>query len=194
MVIQSSLWAFLGASLKCGSVSNALFAEGSCPYELVLYVAPAGGGAGPKSSSLLSESSEGGFGGRSSRGAGGGAGPMIRAGLETGGGAGPMSLSGEVDLEAFGGGRVGPAMRGEAAEGGSAGPATLRRFSPASGLESRSSWSSRTRLEGCGGIAGPIEGMLWASLWLTCERRLGPLTQLVHKLVRAAAADPRTAP
>lgn len=121
---------------------------------------PAGGGAGPNSSSLLSESSEGAFDGRSSRGAGGAAGPMTRAGLATGGGAGPASLSGEVDREAAYGGRVGPAVRGgDAVDGGRAGPATLRRLSLASGLGARSSPSSRLRLEGCGGIAGPIEGI-----------------------------------
>lgn len=161
MVIQSSLWAFFGASLNCGSVSNALFAGMLSSYALALYVAPAGGGAGPKSSSLLSESSEGGLGGRSSSGAGGAAGPMTRAGLDAGAGAGPTSLSGELDREADSGGRVGPAVRGEeAVEGGRAGPATLRRLSLASGLGARSPSSSRLRLEGCGGIAGPIEGIV----------------------------------
>ena len=150
MVIQSSRWAFLGASLNCASVSNALFTEVSCAYVSALYVVPAGGGAGPKSSSLLSESSEGGSAGRSSREAGGGAGPMTRAGLEAGGGAGPASLPEELELD----------LDLEAASGGSVGPATLRRFSLAAGLGARSSSPSRLRLEDCGGIAGPIEGMV----------------------------------
>jgi hypothetical protein len=123
-------------------------------------VAPAGGGAGPKSSSLLSESSEGGFGGRSWRGAGGAAGPMTRAGLDAGGGAGPTSLSGELERESPAGGRVGPTARGGETDGGRAGPATLRRFSLASGLGARLSSSSRLRLEGCEGIAGPIGGIV----------------------------------
>jgi hypothetical protein len=75
---------------------------------------------------------------------------MTRAGFEAGGGAGPASLSEELDLD----------LDLEAASGGSAGPATLRRFSLASGLGARSSSLSRLRLEDCGGIAGPIEGMV----------------------------------
>ena len=75
---------------------------------------------------------------------------MTRAGFEAGGGAGPALLSEELDLD----------LDLEAASGGSAGPATLRRFSLASGLGARSSSPSRLRLEDCGGIAGPIEGMV----------------------------------
>lgn len=115
---------------------------------------PAGGGAGPKSSSLLSESScDGGFGGRSSRGAGGGAGPRTRAGLEAGGGAGPTSLSTllDRDRDLDCGGIAGPMLAG-----GGAGPSTLRRFSLDSGLEERSPSSSRARFARCGGSEGPI--------------------------------------
>jgi hypothetical protein len=119
-------------------------------------VTPAGGGAGPKSSSLLSESESGGFGGCSSSGAGGGAGPWTRAGFEACGGAGPTSLSTLLDRDRDLGGNEGPTgRRGEDAEGGGAGPITRRRLS-LSGLEARSSSSSRLLFESCGGNVGPI--------------------------------------
>jgi hypothetical protein len=115
---------------------------------------PAGGGAGPKSSSLLSESESlsAGLGGNSSRGAGGGAGPTTRFGA--GGGAGPTSLSALLDRDGDGDGG------GEDAEGGGAGPMTRLRLSVDSGLDGRWSSSSRLRFDGCGGIAGPIEGIV----------------------------------
>jgi hypothetical protein len=118
----------------------------------MVYEASAGGGAGPKSSSLLSESdsSVGGFGGLSERGAGGAEGPRTRAGFAGAvvvgpGGAGPISFSGllERDLEV----------------GGNDGPRTLRRFSLDSGLVDRSSSSSLLRFARCGGSEGPTEGM-----------------------------------
>lgn len=98
---------------------------------------------------------------------------MTRAGFEAGGGAGPasLSLSEELDLD----------LDLEAASGGSAGPATLRRFSLASGLGARSSSPSRLRLEDCGGIAGPIEGMVGGCVgWRRAKRCLVAVT-VVHR-------------
>jgi len=171
-VIHSSRCAFFGASVNCGSVSNADFPVAlSKPED----APPGGGGAGPKSSSLLSESLSGGLGGRSSRGAGGGAGPTMRAGFEDGGGAGPTSLSTLLDRDVACGGSEGPAVRGgEDAEGGGAGPMTRLRLSPDSGLDARLSSSSRLRLERCGGMVGPIDdivgvGCEW-KVYLTARR------------------------
>ena len=59
------------------------------------------------------------------------------------------------------GGSEGPDVRGgEDAEGGGAGPMTRLRLSVDSGLDGRWSSSSRLRFAGCGGIAGPIEGIV----------------------------------
>jgi hypothetical protein len=81
----------------------------------------------------------------------------MRFGLEACGGAGPTSLSSLLDREAWFGGSEGPTVRrGDFAEGGGAGPATLRRLSPESGLDARSSSSSRLRFARCGGRVGPI--------------------------------------
>lgn len=148
--------------MNCGSLSNADVAMLLSKPEDIL---PAGGGAGPKSSSLLSESESlsAGLGGNSSRGAGGGAGPTTRFGA--GGGAGPTSLSALLDRDGDGdgarGGSEGPDVRGgEDAEGGGAGPMTRLRLSVDFGLDGRWSSSSRLRFDGCGGIAGPIEGIV----------------------------------
>ena len=77
--IHSSRWGFLDAS-RAASTS----ARASCRFLSVSsFVEPgAGGRDGPKSSSesLLSASSSGGVVGRSERGAGGSAGPIIRRG------------------------------------------------------------------------------------------------------------------
>lgn len=100
---------------------------------------------------------------------------MTRAGRDAGGGAGPTSLSGELERDSAPGGMVGPTAREGEAEGGSAGPAILRRFSLASGLGARLSWSSRLRFEGCEGIAGPIEGIVGDCGGEVCE--VGALTK-----------------
>jgi hypothetical protein len=113
IVIHSSRCGFFVSSVNFGSVSNTEPRGGAFPSPTEApYNAPGGGGAGPKSSPLLSESSEGGFGGRSERGAGGAEGPMIREGLVGPGSAGPISLSGLLDRDLDAGGRAGPTARG----------------------------------------------------------------------------------
>jgi hypothetical protein len=148
-------------------VSNAE-CGGSFSSSYVVYCTPAGGGAGPNSSSLLSEFSEGGLGGLSESGAGGADGPRTRVGFAGPGGAGPMSLSGLVDLDFEVGGSDGPRTRESEGSmgGGAAGPSTLRRFSPESGLEEGSSSSSRLRLARWGGSDGPTEGMVVKVSWI----------------------------
>ncbi|KAF1835453.1 hypothetical protein BDW02DRAFT_588161 [Decorospora gaudefroyi] len=72
-----------------------------------------------------------------------------------------MSLSTLLDRDRVFGGSEGPTVRGgEDAEGGGAGPITRRRLSVDNGLTLPSSFSSRLRLERCGGSDGPIEDIL----------------------------------
>lgn len=98
MVIQESRCTFLFSSVYCGSVSKADTAWCELVASSAVYDAPAGGGAGPKSSSLLSESSDGATGGLSLSGAGGRVGPRTRVGFGAGG-FGPESLSSLLDRD-----------------------------------------------------------------------------------------------